>query len=172
MLFFVTLFPPEDLSKKIDDIRSQYDADYKKLAPHITIIPPFSPKEDIRSYISALNNVISNIQSFDVTIQGIGTFNGNKNVVYLDVNEPPELMELQKSIFFALEGCGATLGKHRHTPNFHITIAKNLTTRSVESILKELESINFYENFTIEKISLCAKNESGPWTIYKDFYLK
>lgn len=165
MLVFFAIFPPKEISKKIDDIRKRYDGNFERLAPHITLVPPFVPKNNIKKPIKRLEKNSALRDSFQIEIKGIGCFAKRlNNVVFLDVSEKDELSSLQEEMFKILEPYGAKKSKHRGN-NFHITIAKRLKPLRFRKIYKELSDLPFKEKFVANEISCCVIEKNEPWQV-------
>lgn len=171
MLVFFAIFPPKEVSKKIDAVRGKYDKNYERLAPHITIIPPFVPKKNIDGALQKVTQMLSQVKPIEIQLCGTGNFNKRLNsVIFIDIVDKKELIELQNKMFEVFEPLGASKGKYRD-PNFHITIAKRLRLPRLKKINGELEKIEFKDKFVAGSITYCAIEKNEPWQLKKDLEL-
>lgn len=82
----------------IQEIRSRYDPLYEHVAPHITLVFPFTSDIRRNEIENHLRNTIGKLQSFKLTLQGISKQEGN--YLFLNVIEGAEqLIELHKRLY-------------------------------------------------------------------------
>ncbi len=108
---------PQIPNNSLDRFREQYDPEYKRIAPHITLVYPISEisMKDVKTHLGA---IASKTQSFSITIQGIKRT--DDDFLFLLVKEGNEkIIALQESL------CSGILASYvpeylPYTP--HITI--------------------------------------------------
>lgn len=163
MLVFFAIFPPKKISDKIDEIRKRYDGNFERLAPHITLIPPFVPKAAMEKCLKKLQNQLDKANSFEIKLSGIGCFKKRlNNVIYIDMTNKEDLARFQEEMFKILEPCGAKRSEHKGN-NFHITIAKRLRPLRFKKIYNEICDIKFEEKFTLSEVTCCVIEKNEPW---------
>lgn len=73
-----------------------------KQSPHITIKRPFDI-DKIEPFLNYIEDLTQNFHPFEIEIDGFGYFEGEKNVIFLDVKESPKLKEIQMKILSDLK---------------------------------------------------------------------
>lgn len=103
-----------------------------------------TPISQIEKIASHLELVISNVQSYKITLNGLGVF-GNRNqpkVVWVGISESKELFKLKEIINQTI----LLLGYREHKENFspHITLGR------VKQIKSSIELINYIDKNRLE----------------------
>lgn len=163
MLAFFAIFPPKEVSEKINEIRKKYDKNYLRLAPHVTIIPPFTPKKDMKLGIEQLEKILKVLHPFEIEIFGVGNFRKKiSNVCYLDIIDTLDLIELQTVTNDILLEFGT---RERYPSDFHITIARRLNNHTLKKITAEIEKLSFKDSFLVKYLAYCVIEKNEPWQI-------
>jgi len=73
-----------------------------KQSPHITIKGPFDT-DKLEPFLNYIEDLAQKFHPFEIKIDGFGYFEGEKNVIFLDVKESPKLKEIQMKIISDLK---------------------------------------------------------------------
>lgn len=92
-----------DVSKKIDEIRSQYDRAFKRWPPHVNFIFPFTHIDNFDHIESLLRTAFNEgkLEPFDVFFNSIGFFSQGKGNVTLHL-KPDQRSEVRLGKIFEL----------------------------------------------------------------------
>lgn len=162
---------PDHEAEVVQNIRSQYDAQYKRWPPHINILYPFfdlsngSCDED--TVINDLLDTLGQFKSFECTLNEIKAF---KRVLYLepDLDSVNNIQEIYKVLT-------KTLFKHvtnkwKPDINPHCTIAQtkepnqNFLKNTLKSIEQKFKNRPFAK-FTIESIYWLQRVNDEPFKV-------
>lgn len=102
--FAVALLVPSPVATEVDGLRRACgDANLRKVAPHVTLIPPINLREeDVAGALAVVRDGAAACPSLHLTLGPATTFgdDGNRNVLYLAVGGPglDRLHELQAAL--------------------------------------------------------------------------
>lgn len=89
----ILIFPQFDNAAIIDDIRRQYDPNYRNIAPHITLVFPFESslsKQDLEYHVAS---VVSGMHCFDLKLHGIKRMDGENFFLMLGVLDGAQVVK-------------------------------------------------------------------------------
>ncbi len=178
---FIALEIPDEILDKIIKIRSEL---YPQIGPrwerrdklHVTIkfLGDFE-NESIPLLKSSLERSLMNLAEFPLSFNKFGMFHfkGEPRVLWLGLNESPELVEIHKNIENCLVDLGIDKDKRKFKP--HLTLLRikgrenlNLLNKFLEYDIKEIK-------FTASKITLFKSELNRKGSVYsklKSFNLK
>lgn len=171
-LFFVTLLPPDDVQKNIEEIKKEISEKYKttralRLPAHITLLPPFHVEdEQVAELKNRLRIFCSGQPMFPVELDGFGAF--PPKVIYLKVANPNSVRFLQTELQNDLQ---ELLPKNREAKEFrpHITLASRDILRSdFKKAWKEVVNRKFSATFKVETVYLFLHN-GKRWDLVQEF---
>ncbi|BAY65135.1 hypothetical protein NIES22_52370 [Calothrix brevissima NIES-22] len=174
-LFFIALLPPQDIQDYANDIKQYFADNYasrhaQKSPPHITLQQPFKwANSDLSKIEATLAEFASQKQSLPITLNGFAAF--PPHVIYIDVVQSPELLNLQadlKAVVEANLGIVDKEGKnHRFTP--HMTVAfRDLTRQNFQAAWTEFANRQLYFEFIADKVTLLI-HTGKRWHIKSEF---
>ncbi|WP_185154016.1 2'-5' RNA ligase family protein [Fulvivirga sp. M361] len=177
-LYFIAIIPPAPVFTYAQELKTYFADVYNSRAalrspPHITLHMPFRYKQEKeKKLIHALETLSSDIQPFDVKINGFGAF--PPKVIYLDVVREDALVHLQHSVGQMMK---QTL--NIHNVNYkdqvfhpHLTVAfRDLRKPRFLEAWEEFRSKVYKEVFTAESFSL-LKHNGKDWDVFQRFRLK
>jgi 2'-5' RNA ligase len=134
------------------------------LEPHVTIKQPFETAE-VKPHEQYLERLSEETEPFELVMHGFGFFEG-EGVVFLDVEQDPRLLALQRRVLdeLALEP-GMYESEEPAPYYFHGTLATGLSPEDLSAAREQLgDSPEF--RFPLETFGLfrCA---AETWTLYK-----
>ncbi len=174
-LYFIALLPPQKIQDYANEVKQyfadKYDSKHaQKSPPHITLQPPFEWDSDKLTNLEVCLDNFANAQdSIPIILDGYNAF--VPHVIYIDVIQTPELMNLQTYLMAYLEnhlGIVDKIGKIRSfTP--HMTVAfKDLKRSKFKAAWMEFENQELHFEFNAGKLTL-LKHENKKWNITKEF---
>lgn len=174
-LYFIALLPPQEIQDYANQVKQyfadKYDSKHaQKSPPHITLQPPFEWDSDKLTNLEVCLHNFANAQdSIPIILDGYNAF--VPHVIYIDVVQTPELMNLQDYLMAYLEnhlGIVDKVGKKRgFTP--HMTVAfKDLKRSKFKAAWMEFENQELHFEFNARKLTL-LKHENKIWNITKEF---
>lgn len=170
--FFVALLPPQHIQDCANEIK-QYFADRyassgaQKSPPHITLQPPFEwADSDVSLLEDSLNKFATSRESIPVTLHNFAAF--TPRVIYIDVVQTPELMDLQADLIKYVDNLGIVDKSHRSfTP--HMTVAfRDLTKQNFKIAWREFEKRELHFEFKCSCLTLLL-HDGKRWNVKTEF---
>jgi len=170
LLAYVILLPDDvhNFMRRVQaDVYGRYEASRRTLAlePHVTLKQPFEATE-AATHERYLEQLARETDTFELVLNGLGVFEGEEGVLFLEVEQDPPLLALQRRILddLALEPGDYESGRPRPY-YFHATIATALAPPHLEEArTRYAETPEF--RFGVERLGLFRKTEE-TWTLYK-----
>ncbi|MGB3639161.1 MAG: 2'-5' RNA ligase family protein [Rivularia sp. (in: cyanobacteria)] len=174
-LYFIALLPPQSIQDYATEIKQYFADNYDskhalKSPPHITLQPPYEWNSGkLINLEECLQKFVMGRNSIPIILDGYNAF--VHRVIYIDVIQTPELMNLQADLMAYLEnnlGIVDKVGKSRgFTP--HMTVAfKDLKRNKFKAAWMEFENRELHFEFTASKLVL-LKHEDRKWNITEEF---
>ncbi|AFY55898.1 2'-5' RNA ligase [Rivularia sp. PCC 7116] len=174
-LYFIALLPPQTIQDYATGVKQYFADNYDskhafKSPPHITLQPPFEWDTDKAVALEeCLQNFVMGRNVIPITLDGYNAF--PPRVIYIDVVQTPDLMNLQGDLMAYLEnnlGIVDKVGKSRgFTP--HMTVAfKDLKRSKFYAAWEEFKNRELHFEFDARKLTL-LKHENKRWNIVKEF---
>ncbi|MGF1675412.1 MAG: 2'-5' RNA ligase family protein [Rivularia sp. (in: cyanobacteria)] len=174
-LYFIALLPPQSIQDYVNEVKQYFADNYdskhaQKSPPHITLQPPFEWDGDkLTDLEECLQQFVTGRESISVTLNGYNAF--APRVIYIDVVQTPELMDLQADLIADVEkylGIVDKLGKSRgFTP--HMTVAfKDLKVNNFRKAWMDFKNRELHFEFTARNLTL-LKHENQRWNVIKEF---
>ena len=174
-LYFIALLPPQEIQDFATGIKQYFADNYDskhafKSPPHITLQPPFEwDTSKIIELEECLQKFALGQNSISIILDGYNAF--APRVIYIDVVQSPDLINLQFELMSYLEtnlGIVDEVGKSRgFTP--HMTVAfKDLKKSKFKAAWSEFENKQLNFEFTASRLTL-LKHENKKWNITEEF---
>ncbi len=174
-LYFIALLPPREIQNYASEVKQYFADKYNskhalKSPPHITLQPPFEWNTNKINYLEeCLQQFVIYQNSISIILDGYNAF--VPYVIYIDVVQSPDLMNLQADLMIYLENHLGIVDKVGKTYNFtpHMTVAfKDLQRSKFAAAWMEFENRELYFKFTTSTLTL-LKHENKKWNIAKEF---
>jgi 2'-5' RNA ligase len=96
----VVVVPPHDLWAPIQALRRQYDRNFRRWMPHITLFYPFRPKTAFEQVVPELARACRRLLPFEVHLRRFGFFvHGSRSATFYLAPEPSGAL---KALYLAL----------------------------------------------------------------------
>jgi len=166
MKYGIVIYPAKEVQDRVNALRKRYDSHYNLIPPHITIKEAFDLEAGIEEVVNHLTAVTQDFPPFNLRINRIKSFSPTSPVLYLGIEENPEINKLYEQV-----NSGAL--KYQALYNFipHITIAQDLTSQEISDIYSRLSLQQFDLSFLVDRIHLCYQMDNGSWSHYQTFLL-
>ncbi|MCP3097484.1 RNA repair domain-containing protein [Myxococcus sp. K15C18031901] len=118
----VVLIPPESSWGPIQALRKKHDAKFERWMPHVTLLYPFLPEEDLDAAEAVLVDALRQVEPFEVTLAGFHHFEHRVNATaWLKPEDQPQgaLAALHARLEQALPECATPAG-HGFTPHLSV----------------------------------------------------
>jgi 2'-5' RNA ligase len=140
------------------------------LEPHFTIKYAYTPS-NLKLAEDYFDDLISGTKEFDVNLNSIGSFDNDKNVVFLNVEKNDKLQALHMGILDELARRHLAQpsefeGKDLH---FHITLAyKDISKEDFQKAKLILQDEKPDFQFRVKRLAMYVRaDDDAPWCIYK-----
>ena len=173
--FFVALLPPQHIQDCANEIK-QYFADRyascgaQKSPPHITLQSPFEWADSNVSLLEeSLNKFASGRESIPVTLHNFAAF--TPRVIYIDVVQTPELMDLQADLIKYVESDLEIVDKVAQTRSFtpHMTVAfRDLTKQNFKIAWREFVARQLHFELKCDRLTLLL-HDGKRWNVKTEF---
>lgn len=151
----IMIFPEFSNISVIDEIRNKYDPLARHVRPHITLVFPFRSDIGSDELKQHIQNALSSVQPFRVTLKGITPAKSFGNYLFLDVvHGREEIVDIHKRLYTGLLECHFPqwLSKGSYTP--HITVGKIDDEESYRATIADVQDIQDTFTALVEKISV------------------
>ncbi|MCK4421516.1 2'-5' RNA ligase family protein [candidate division WOR-3 bacterium] len=162
------IFPPDEVSIKIDKWRRVFDPNHKIISPHITLAFPFIPENDWPQMRPELIDCLKSFQPFDITLMELGDFAGNPLVLWLKPDNGGYLICIRAALEeqFPIYVPASEFG---YVP--HLTVgffdSNEALSRVKNTILSELEPLQF----CVDSVNYMVFGDNGKWCLRDKIYL-
>lgn len=172
-LYFVALLPHLRLREEIKGLKAEIQAHFGarhalKSPAHVTLQIPFKrPPQAEPEIAAALKNFAARQKPFEVRLSGFGCF--SPRVVFVKIQNPKPLIQLQASLMPALAQAGLSETERRSRFHPHITLAtRDVTPEIFHQIWADFQHRSFNDSFRAQSIGL-LKHNGKFWEIYQEF---
>lgn len=135
-----------------------------KLKPHITVADFMATEQMEETIIRWMHRVISNRQSFQVTLDRYGAF--RPHTIYLHVSDQQPFLELARELKVVnqfIQGYGCPPMKL--VSNAHLSIARKLDEITYREAVEHYAQQNFVASFMVQELVLVKRQ--GPFDACK-----
>lgn len=175
MQFFIGIIPPDDIKQKIISFQKKFKNNGVPFVaePHITIKAQSGLMDDLL-WLSKVESIIKNIQSFDIKLEKVDDF--NNKVIFLKPSFSKELIKFHKGLFKTIEPGDKMAEKYFENDKYiaHLTLGENLPEENsiLMKQLAEKELLNF-PSFKISFVRIFRQDiNGGPYYKFLDIPLK
>jgi 2'-5' RNA ligase len=175
-LYFIAIIPPEEIATEITSFKQEMANIYNskkalRVMPHITLKAPFTiPSHQDATILEWFENIKTNVNPFEITLNGFGAFDNPKNpVIFVKPEESVPMRLLQKDILVAFKKQFFNIQLHFHEEEFHphMTIAyRDLAYTEFEKAWKIFNKKHFSATFYNNTFYL-LKHNGVQWKIAK-----
>jgi len=167
MKFGVVLFPSKKLQDVANSYRKRYDSHYSLIPPHLTLKEVFEATEDQIDEIAAnLRKISEETNPFTLNVTKVSSFSPANNVIYLKVEQKPELTSLYNKLH---EGNLEQPTEYSFIP--HITIGQRLSDDEHLDVYSQLKLVDVAHEETVDRFHLMYQLENETWTVFETFRL-
>lgn len=169
----IMIFPEFSNIEVINKIRDKYDPLAKHVRPHITLIFPFQSEISSKELREHLENVLTSVKPFHITLQGISAVESFGYYLFLNiVNGRDGIIDLNKRIYTDLLEtiCPPWLKHGGFTP--HMTVGKLATEEEHKAAALAVKDINDVFETIVTKISVEIIDENEDSNIEMEIGLK
>lgn len=174
MLYFIAIVVPEEMNEQVvlwkKYMEQHYGCKVALRSPgHITLVPPFSMKEDNEEELSNyLKEFCSKEISFDITVKDFDNF--KPRVIFLHVNPDEKLLSLKERLdLYLLSINKFPVKKEERAFHPHITIAnRDLHKKDFPKAWSHFKELSYKASFRAEGVSL-LKHNNKEWQIASRF---
>lgn len=137
----VVLSPPEKDRDTIQAIRQQYDRNFRRWMPHITLLYPFYPKQGFDDVVDVLAKACENISTFEVSFSHIQYFQHGRRSFTLWLAPEPKaaVCALQNALWKAVPDCDDTQ-KHKDGFTPHLSVGQVRSRQELDELLPVLQA--------------------------------
>jgi len=167
--YSVVHFPSKEVMRVAIAYRRPYFESFPvDIAPHFTILAPFTsrrPKEDL---CRAIQEACSSIEPFHATIVGFDSFSNDKFVIFMKLADEDPMHELQEKIDLAIpEIDWRDVLKPGDKPRPHLTVAFFEKKDDFEVAMKRLADVKLNLRWMVRTIDLLLARNDKPESIQR-----
>jgi RNA 2',3'-cyclic 3'-phosphodiesterase len=165
------IVPPPDICAFADHYRQLYmPAMVPRIEPHITIIYPFAPYDQLQDVEPRLRAVLATCPPRWVSLRGFSVFR-ESGTLYLHLADPERVLSLYRAILAELPEYlpyGGEFGEHL-TP--HLTVGQFDDPAELDKAYNELSSQKLYIGFEVDYLVLKYEMDDGIWDTWAELPL-
>jgi 2'-5' RNA ligase len=157
----VVIIPPEKLWGPIQMIREEFDRNFRRWMPHITLLYPFRPEHEFDLLELSFKKICENLKSFEIHLESFNFFQHGKQRYTLWLEPKPQKLinNLQRQIQVAAPDCNdVTLFKGGFTP--HLSLGQITGRVLLDKTLLNLKPQWKSLQFTLDRIFIIAREAS------------
>lgn len=161
-MYFIAIYPDQKIIDEVRVFKEDLALNFENSKAlnndaHITLFPPFEREIELEEDILiAFQKINTNIQPFEITLNGFGSFPNPKNPVLFI--HPEENENLKQLYFNVIEKF--SFGKYSFNP--HMTVGfRNLTYDKFLKAWEIYKDKNYKTKFIVDKILLLRHD--GKW---------
>ena len=166
--YAVALTFPSEVTERLSRLREKYNqyVGYT-IEPHLTLVYPFLPKDNISIIKEKLKAVAKRTKPFTLVLNGIKYFEEENNVAYAAVKNKQPVVDLHIDIMSSLKGLITeeyTDGMYdfeRFTP--HVTIGEQIPDEVFLTVKKVFSDYELHHEIEIVSFVLFSADENGIW---------
>jgi 2'-5' RNA ligase len=174
-LFFIAIIPPGNIEGELMDFKkyaARHFSTKKALnSPgHVTLQAPFKYEERaISDVLLPLYELAEDLKPFYLTFNGLDHF--DKRVLFVDVENSPELIEMQQRVSARIaEILDLPTEKRKFHP--HATVAfRDLTRENFNKAWTHFKSIDYLRVFEVKDFYL-LQHDGKRWEVKNRFLMK
>jgi poly(A) polymerase len=161
----VVIVPPHDICGFADHYRRLYMPDtLHTILPHITLVYPFVPFDELEAAMPRLANALASCPSRAVSIRGFSVFR-DAGILYLHLANEERVLSLYHAILAEFPDYPAYGG--RLTTNFvpHITVGNFADPNELDRVYEELSGMRLFLSWDVECVQIMYKDTEGIWQL-------
>jgi 2'-5' RNA ligase len=154
----VVLIPPEEKWNTIQKVRRQYDRNYHRWMPHITLLYPFRSEPEFNLLESDFQKICQNLDSFEVQLNSFNYFNHGRQryTIWLKPTPKKPIIDLQKLIQSLTPDCNdVSLFRGGYTP--HLSLGQISGKVLLDEVLQILSANWRSLQFIVDKFFFIAR---------------
>lgn len=156
----ILIFPKFENINKIQELRNKYDPLANLIAPHITIVFPFSDNISNEELIKKITNLLKYFKPFTIVFKGISL--SQDNYIFLNcIQGNQEIIELHNEIYKQIITSHSKKSS-KYIP--HITLGRS-------NDIHELDSFDYEFKTVVDEISIELIGEHEESIIIKNIKL-
>jgi 2'-5' RNA ligase len=150
----IVILPPPELWGSIQEIRQEYDRQFRRWMPHINLIYPFRPRGQFDVLIRPLTAACRSVQPFEVELTEFHSFvRPHDCVMWLRPDPVEKVIQLHDAIFEVVPDCDHVRGfEEGFTP--HLSVGQIIKNKHLEGTLRRLKKIWKPIKFTVSEVAL------------------
>jgi len=169
----IMIFPDFANLQEIQCIREQYDPLYRCVAPHVTLVFPFTSDLTCEAVAAHLQKAVQEIAPFKLVMQGIKPNTIGGNYLFLEVVEGvKELNLLHNRLYSGLLSAYKPEFLKQYAFHPHMTVGKFGNNIEFQSAIKATESFSTRFETTVKKISVEIIDKCDNSLIESEVYLE
>jgi 2'-5' RNA ligase len=152
---------PLRIRTEIDLWRKAHDPNYGSVPPHITVAyPPFVPEEQWPSVQPTVRDCLSQFHPFQIRLQGLGTFETDHYVLWLQVHDDGQLSLIRAALMGCLPQYVSPL-PFDYVP--HVTAGIFGSQSEMDSVREAMRVGMRPRRFTVHQLTYLARDQRGAW---------
>lgn len=154
----VVIIPPKEVWEPIQAVRRQYDKQFRRWMPHITLLYPFAPKRAFKGVVADLAQVGWQQPPFELTVARFNSFRqGRSYTLWLEPEPKGVVAQLQSALYKALPTFDDTRSfKGGFTP--HLSVGQVEGAERLKKLLGGLQGSWEPLRFTVSEIAVISRN--------------
>lgn len=163
----LAIIPSPEIWDGFQKIRSVHDKAYKRWPPHINLLYPFLPEEDIAGYIPAIMEELASISPFKATFgpDDFGNFCHSKSAtIWISPPQKKKLADIEEALVRAVPQCNDLLEFSEDGFVPHLSLAQTNKT-SVEKAQSKFMSAWKECSCVIDSLYVLTRDGDEPFSV-------
>ncbi len=168
----VVFIPPAEAWPPIQAIRRVHDRQFQRWMPHVTLLYPFAPREDLPEHLPALEAACAALSPFEARLATFHCFQhrADRSTLWLAPEPKEGFARLQAALRDAAPA-------YAHTSRFsggftpHLSVGQSGSAERTAELLASLSTAWTPLSFPIAEVSVIAREGNRPFEVVRTLRL-
>ena len=164
----VVFIPPQDAWGPIQAIRRAHDRQFQRWMPHVTLLYPFAPREDLTELLPALEAACAELAPFEARLAAFHLFRhrADRSTVWLAPEPKEGFSRLQAALRHAAP---AYAHVSRFSSGFtpHLSVGQSGSAEQAEALLARLAEAWTPLTFPVAEVQIIAREGNRPFEVVR-----
>lgn len=168
----LVFIPPAEVWPSIQALRRAHDRQFPRWMPHVTLLYPFAPREELGEHLPALEAACAGLSPFEARLATFHFFahRAGTSTVWLAPEPREDFARLQA----ALE---AAAPEYAHTSRFaggftpHLSVGQSGSAEAAAALVAQLGAAWTPLTLRVAEVCLIAREGNGPFEVVRTLAL-
>lgn len=161
---------PPEVDSLVGPFRARFDAVKvaKRIPPHVTILYPFAPADEIDRFLRPLETLVADFAPFDAALVGIRRFEDHVWLAPVPCERWLALIDVTCGRFPEMKPYGGAFSDHEP----HLTVGEagpDVDTETLVGTAARELAPHLPVRFRVDSLSLLEERDDATWSLHREF---